>query len=182
MKKKVLIISLIVLAALSIVFVARQNNKNKWYVEITNEFINIRADHNIYGARLGEVKKGETYKVLDIYTEDDNYYWYYIEINRYKKGWIASDKDNPYLNDFNNPNDIVAPVVKYYEEIYYTHSIDTITYKHLEITENNEYSINNEVFYDEVGEQYFIKYIVEDVAGNKTTKTQKIVFEVEPEV
>ena len=153
--------------------------KNAWKVQITNEYINIRKESNTYSTVIGQVKKGETYNVLKM-TKDDNYYWYYIEIDNFKKGWIASNKTYSYLIDINNPNDLKNPIVKYYEEIYYANDINSISYEHLTIEDDSDVTITSKIVYEEENNQYWITYIVTDSYNNKTEKTQKIEFKDKP--
>lgn len=184
MKNKVLnyvfILLCVIVSFLIVGITVRLINNEKWHVEITNDFINVRSEPGVYSRIVGKVEKGETYKVLDVNLDDKNYYWYYIEIDYFNTGWIASDRKNPYLKDFNNPYDIIPPTIKYYEDVYYVKSIDDINYNHLEVTDNTDYKIDHIVYYEEEQNQYWITYTVTDSGENQTSTTQKIVFETEP--
>jgi carboxylesterase type B len=170
-------VTFIYLAINMIVEIDKQ--KNAWKVQITNEYINIRKESNTYSTIIGQVKKGETYNVLKM-TKDDNYYWYYIEIDNFKKGWVASNKTYSYLIDINNPNDLKNPIVKYYEEVYHANDINSITYEHLTIEDDSDVTITSKIVYEEENNQYWITYIVTDSYNNKTEKTQKIEFKEKP--
>lgn len=180
MKKILTFIIVLTITFILFMIIVKNFEKEKWYVEITNEYINIRSESGTYSKILGQAKKGETYTVLDIKTDDSKYYWYYIKIDNYKNGWIASDKQYAYLIDYNNPKDITAPVVKYYEETYYAKSIKDINYKHLEIKEDSEYKVSSKIYYEKENNQYWIDYKVVDGNKNTTNKIQKIKFEIEP--
>lgn len=159
--------------------VNRINTKKDWYVEITNEYINLRSETNTYGVVYGKVRKGEKYKALEV-KEDDTYFWYKIRYENDKEYWIANPKATYYLKDYNNPNDITAPILKFYDNTYKTHSIDTITYEHLEIIEDStDYTLTHTVFKSE-DNLYWITYTIKDKAGHSCSKTQQVIFEVEP--
>ena len=159
--------------------------KKGWYVLITNEYINVREDKNANSEKIGEVKEGEVYKVLDVDTSSSAYYWYNIE---YKDitGWIASGKKIKYLKDMNNPRDIAIPEIKYHDGVYKVVNIDEINYKHLEIVEDTDkYEITHEVYHEvkksEHIDQYWILYTVTDGVGKSSSKLQKIEFEEIPD-
>ena len=193
--KKAVIVIMIILIIIGGVFIAQKikEENESWKVEITNDFINVRSDHSRYESKLDTVNKGETYKVIDIYLKDNEFVWYKIKI-RGKKGWISSDRNNPYVKEINNPNgkgkedytvDYKAPIVKYYDETYKTESIDTIDTSHLEIEEDSDYDIKYQVYKEEEpedrpGPQYWIQYTVTDSFENKTVKLQRIEFEITP--
>lgn len=158
--------------------------KKGWYVEITNEYINVRDDAHANANLLGTVNQGEIYEVLDMNFDNTAYYWYKIVYNG-TEAWIASRRKNPYVNDYNNPTDIAVPVIKYYEDVYKVVSIDDINYKHLEVVEDrDEYEITHVVYHEykpsEYIDQYWILYTVTDAAGKSSSKLQKIEFEEKP--
>ena len=158
--------------------------KKGWYVEIKNEYINVREDAHANADKLGEVKAGEVYKVLEMNFDNSAYYWYKIEYNG-EEAWIASKRKTPYVNDYNNPTDIAIPVIKYHEDVYKVVSIDDINYKHLEVVEDrDDYEITHVVYHEyvpsEYKDQYWIKYTITDAAGKSSSKLQKIEFEERP--
>jgi len=158
--------------------------KKGWYVEITQEYINVREDANTNAKILGKALKGELYEVLDMNFENSAYYWYKIDYNG-DEAWVASKKSNPYLKDYNNPTDIAIPVIKYHEDIYKVVSINDINYKHLEVVEDrDEYEISHIVYHEykpsEHKDQYWILYTITDAAGKSSSKLQKIEFEERP--
>ena len=158
--------------------------KKGWYIEIKEEYINVREDSNTSAKILGKALKGTVYKVIDMNFDNGAYYWYKIEYDG-NEAWIASKKSNPYVNDYNNPKDIAVPVIKYHEDIYKVVNMDEINYKHLEIIEDRaDYEINHIVYHEykpsEHKDQYWILYTITDAAGKSSSKLQKIEFEERP--
>lgn len=193
MAKKIIISILLIILIYFIgllVFDKKQDNKETiksgWYVEITNSYINVRNKPDQYSNRLDEVKKGEIYRVKEVNLDDKNYYWYNIEIDKYKTGWIASSRSTPYLKDYNNPNDIATPVLKFQDEAYYVNSINDINYNHLELWDDKpNYKITHKIYHEynelEKIDQYWIVYRIEDKSGKYSEKTQKIIFTILPD-
>ena len=161
--------------------------KKGWYVEILNDYINIRKDPDIFSAKIGQVKKGQVFEVLEMNLENYSFYFYKTKINETKTGWIANERKNrSYLNDVNNPNDIAYPTIKYFEDIYFVEKIEDINYDHLEVTDDREgYTVTHKVYHEVVPEedkdQYWIVYTVTDASGKSDSKTQRIIFEKIPE-
>lgn len=161
--------------------------KKGWYVEVNIKKLNVRQDHDKYSALLGEVKKGEVFTVLDVYT-GGVMTWYKIEYHgKYAgdTGWIANDSKHTYLSDVNSPKDIYKPTIKFDSDVYYVNSIDDINYDHLEIWDDKpDYKVTHKVYHEvkesEGIDQYWIRYTVTDKAGNETSKTQKIIFQIKP--
>lgn len=158
--------------------------KEGWHVEVLNEYIKIRKDADRNSSELGEVKKGEIYAVDDMAGKNDNY-WYHIEYEDGKYGWIANPKDTKYLKDINNPNETSSLAIKFYEDTYHVNSIDDIKYDHLEVSGGGNVKITHKV-YHEVNEstgtdQYWILYTATDDNKQSTTKLQKIEFTIIPD-
>ena len=160
--------------------------KKGWYVEIIyDEPINVREEAGTDSKSIGQVTKGEVYKVLDVNMNSSAYYWYKIEFED-TTGWIASGKKNHWVNDVNNPNDIATPIIKYHDDVYKVVSVNDINYKHLEVIEDTkDYEITH-IVYHEVKhsqniDQYWILYTVTDGSGKSSSKLQKIEFEEEPD-
>lgn len=158
--------------------------KKGWYVEITNDYINVRDDAHANANQLGTVNKGEIYEVLDMNFDNTAYYWYKIDFNG-KEAWIASKRRSPYVKDYNNPTDIAVPIIKFHDEVYKVVSIDDINYKHLEVIEDREgYEITHKIYHEykpyEYIDQYWILYTITDAVGKSSSKMQKIEFEVKP--
>ena len=67
-----------------------------FYVEVTNEYINIREESKQLSNNLGRVKKGEKYLVYDVNSSDGSYIWYKIKYdkdNLFKKDAIVSEME-----------------------------------------------------------------------------------------
>lgn len=194
------ILALLIVAAFGIFIYKNEQEKNKikWKVEITKEYINVRDEPNTSSTVIGKAPQGNIYPVLSVNLDHPSYVWYEIEFRKGQSGWIASERNFPYVKEYNNPNfkadsdnstvedtyeiDYINPIVKYYDAIYHTHDIDSITYDHLEIEEESKYEITNKIYVEECKtyRNFWIQYIVTDSFGNTTKKVQKIVFEVEP--
>lgn len=172
-KKYLLIILAIIILGIAIRIVWKVTHQ--WTVTVTADYINVRQDSYVGSALIGKVEKGEKLKVIRVYTEDYYYYWYYVKVNNYRKGWIASAKQNPFVEEKNAPKDYTTPILKFNEEIYRTKNEKTITYDHLYIKDNSKVKITHEIKKD--GSLYWITYTATDKAGNKTSKTQRIEFE-----
>lgn len=193
--KKILLLVVIVLIVFVGVNIANKiiKENNSWKVEITNSYINVRTNHSPYEAKISTVYKGEKYKIIEMYLEDDTYVWYKIMLKNNTVGWIASGRNDSYVKEFNNPNtidtnykvDYAAPVLKFQDETYETKSIDTINFHHLTIKDDSDYEIKYNIYIenhptDRPGPQYWIKYTVIDIFGNTTSKVQRIKFEILP--
>ncbi len=158
--------------------------KKGWHVEIENDYINIRKEASATADILGEVKKGEVYKVLEVETVGDTY-WYKIEYEKDKYGWIFNSNSSDYLEDNNNPEDIAAPTLKFFNDVYYVDSIDDINYDHLEVEDDKPgVTVTHKVFHEvnaETGkDQYWIQYTATDAVGKSVSKVQKIEFNERP--
>lgn len=159
--------------------------KEGWYVEVLNETVKIRKEANRNSSILSEAKKGDVYAVSK-YERMGSNFWYYIEYEDEKYGWIANPANSEYLNDVNNPEDIMSPTLKFFDTIYYANSIDEITYDHLEVKDDRPgvevtHKIYHEVDETEGKDQYWIQYTATDQAGKSTSKVQKIVFNIRPD-
>lgn len=158
--------------------------KKGWHVEIENDYINIRKEASATSDILGEVKKGEVYKVIEV-EPVGNTYWYKIEYEKDKYGWIFNSNSSDYLEDVNNPEDIASPTLKFFESVYYVNSIDEITYDHLEVEDDKPgVTVTHQVYHEvntETGkDQYWIKYTATDAVGKSVSKVQKIEFNERP--
>jgi hypothetical protein len=68
-------------------------------VRITNEYINIRKKPSVAAEKVSEVLQDEEYKIYEVYEDDERYIWYKIKLKNSDRrfGWIASNRNNPYL-------------------------------------------------------------------------------------
>ncbi len=159
--------------------------KEGWHIEVVNEYIKVRKEPNQNSSELGEVKKGEVYKVDDYENHNGNF-WYHVEYEKGKWGWVANPLGKDYLNDTNNEDDIKAPTIKFNDAVYYVDSIEDINYDHLEVTDDKPGVVVTHKVYHEVNEeqnkdQYWILYIATDAVGKITKKVQKIEFNKRPD-
>ena len=159
--------------------------KEGWHIEVVNDYIKVRKEPDRNSSELGEVKKGEVYKVDDYENHNGNF-WYHVEYEKGKWGWVANPLGKDYLNDTNNKDDIKAPTIKFTEAVYYVDSIEDINYDHLEVTDDKPGVVVTHKVYHEVNEeqnkdQYWILYIATDAVGKTTKKVQKIEFNKKPD-
>lgn len=158
--------------------------KNGWHIEVVNDYIKVRKEPDRNSSELGEVKKGGVYKVDDYENLSGNF-WYHVEYEKGKWGWVANPVGKDYLNDTNNDDDIKSPTIKFSEQVYYVDSIDDITYDHLEVTDDKPGVTVTHKVYHELDEsqnkdQYWILYIATDAVGKVTKRVQKIEFNKKP--
>lgn len=159
--------------------------KEGWHIEVVNDYIKVRKEPDRNSSELGEVKKGEVYKVDDYENHNGNF-WYHVEYEKGKWGWVANPVGKDYLNDTNNEDDIKAPTIKFNDAVYYVDSIDDINYDHLEVTDDKPGVVVTHKVYHEVNEeqnkdQYWILYTATDAVGKTTKKVQKIEFNKKPD-
>ena len=170
--------------------------KEGWYIEVVNDYINVREEASSLSTRLTKVKKGEVYKVLDLVNKkkEKECYWYHIELKNGSTGYVCNPKGDPpktkYLNDVNDPNDLYTPTIKYNEEVYKVESIDKIKYDHLTLWDDQKgYEVTHKVYHENEKcdsksdgiEKYWIKYTITDKEGKSASTTQKIEFAEKPE-
>lgn len=164
---------------------ARVNKiKEGWHIEVVNEYIKVREEPDQNSAELGKVEKGQVYKVDDYENHNGNF-WYHVEYEKDKWGWVANPLGKDYLDDINNDDDIRAPSIKFYDDIYFVDSIDDISYDHLEVTDDKPGVTVTHKVYHEVNElenkdQYWILYIATDAAGKTAKRVQRIEFNNRP--
>lgn len=65
-------------------------------IKIENEYINVRKGASLGNEKIYEVLEGETYEVIDTYS-DSKYDWYKIKFGMRRTGWIASDKKEAWV-------------------------------------------------------------------------------------
>lgn len=156
-----------------------------FYVEVTNEYINIREESKQLSNNLGRVKKGEKYLIYDVNSSDGSYIWYKIKYDKDKYGWIANKKGSPYLNEYNNPEDVSNPTIKILYLPYQAKNINSIGFENLEVWDDKgtpeiTYEIYHEVKESEGIDQYWILYTVTDEVGKTAQKLGSIEFETKP--
>ena len=169
--------------------------KKGWYIEVATKYINVREEATSSSVRLGKVKEGEVYKVLDLVDKkkEKDCYWYHIEYKKNTTGYVCNprnEKATQYLVDHNDPNDLYTPKISYKDAVYKVASIDKINYDHLELwDDHDDYKVTHEVYHEKDKcdsksdgiEKYWIKYTITDATGKSASTTQKIEFETKPE-
>lgn len=107
-KKFFIIVLFFTIELVSTIIIAYFNNKDiyketiiqansEFQIRVINDYINIRKSQSTESEILGEVMKDDIYNVLDVYG-GDNYIWYKIDYKG-KIGYIASDRNNPYIEE-----------------------------------------------------------------------------------
>ena len=205
MKKFIIFLIIVVIIGLGVggyLFFKKQNEEKRiaeikkgWYIEVANDYINVRDEATTLSDRLGKIKKGEVYKVLDLVNKkkDKECYWYHIELKDNKQGYVCNPKgDNnrgKYLIDYGNTNDLYTPTISYKEEVYKVENIDKITYDHLSLWDDQEgYKVTHKVYHEKEKcnsksdgiEKYWIKYTITDTSDKSASTTQKIEFDEKP--
>ncbi len=211
-----IIISIVIIGGLGYFYFRKWQDSKAFKIEIDIDEINVREEPTLYSNKVGKVKKGQIYKVLDIDLTDNRYVWYKIKMQNNGYGWVATGRNNRYVIEINNPKgegdeefvaDYGTPKIKFYEnEITFT-DIDSINYDHITITDDSNCEkiaqkkyekakeknpktkycqLSHEIYYEADPPtthipQYWIRYIVEDEAGNSSSKVQKIIFLNEPD-
>ena len=83
---------------------------NKTQVKITVKALNIRKQPTVESDDIGTVYLDEIFTVLE-HIDNDDYYWYKIKTKQGITGYIASDRNNEYVEVINGQIDREAPVI-----------------------------------------------------------------------
>lgn len=176
--EKLLLVQLGILLVISLssCSVAKENgnvpNPNRVQVKVIVDKINIRSAAMSSAKDIGDVKLDEIYNLVDnLVVKDEKYEWYHILTSNGIDGYIASEIDSPYVKVING--ELNPPEIHYYDESI-SFENEVITYDHLEITDESDFSISH-VFHSEEPEKYII-YKVRDKWGNVSEKTQAYTF------
>lgn len=190
-----LLIFLVVLGGLVYGIKYYYDDSQLWRIKITYEDgINIRSDHYSHVSHFNKAYAGEKYIVHDVWNEDPKFVWYQVELTKTKLVWIASAREEPWVEEINNPKakklntnyiDYDKPEVNFTTTPYETNTLNTITYDHVEIFDRSKYEVSHQVYLEgrtenNPEEQYWLEITVEDIFGNVTNKTQKVVFTTNP--
>ena len=65
-------------------------------ITIDEEYINLRKNIDLNSEPIRQVYKGEQYKVVE-YREGNLFDWYRVIYDDTNTGWVASDKDDPWV-------------------------------------------------------------------------------------
>lgn len=85
-------------------------DKTKTQIKIKQKRINIRQEASVDSLDIGDVYEGEVYTVLS-HIDKDDYYWYHIKTNDLIDGYIASAKDQEYVEVISGYIDRTPPVI-----------------------------------------------------------------------
>lgn len=85
--------------------ISNEYNEQVFQIKVINDYINIRKSNSVNSDDLGQVHKDDIFTVID-YKADDKYIWFHIKTNNNIDGYIASEKDNPYVEYLNLKNDL----------------------------------------------------------------------------
>ena len=83
---------------------------NKTQVKIIVKALNIRKEPTVDSKDIGTVYLDEIFTVLE-HIDNDDYYWYKIKTKQGVTGYIASDRNNEYVEVVNGLIDREAPVI-----------------------------------------------------------------------
>mgnify|MGYP003301184114 CR=1 FL=1 len=78
--------------SLNNIYLSEATNKESLIItEVTNNFLNVRADATTNSKDLGDVYTGEVYKIHDVKTNSNGTKWYKIEYQSGKFGYISGN-------------------------------------------------------------------------------------------
>ena len=167
-----------------------------WYVKIITKYVNVREEPSSTAKLVTQVHKGDVYQVLEFADTSSSYFWYKIQIDDETTGYVANPRSvtaEKFLEDHNDPTDISKPTLVFYDEVYKVRSINDINYNHLTLWDDKEgYKVTHKVyheyvvceeedFYCEPKDQYWIVYTITDAVGKSSSKTQRIEFDIRPD-
>jgi hypothetical protein len=90
---------------------------SKTQIKVIAKRINIRKEPTISSEDIGDVYSGEIYTVLEDLEKED-YYWYKIKTNNDIEGFIASSKNEEYVELVSGYIDRTPPVIDYDKDYY----------------------------------------------------------------
>ena len=147
--------------------VVTQSNKidsSKTQIKVVTKRINIRKEYSVDSEDLGDVYQDEVYDVLD-YKDNGDYYWYKIKTNTGIEGYIASDKNDPYVKLISGIIDLEPPRIMF-EDKYLIFENDNINIDEVGCEDNySECTLT----YEDNGVS--IEVTATDERGNTSTKS-----------
>lgn len=102
MKKKIIIALVIYLLGvltpivINKLSIATIENRTIYEIKVLKEKINLRPEIDLKSEIIREVYKDETFKVVKYY-EGSTYNWYNVIYEEGKTGWLASGKENAWV-------------------------------------------------------------------------------------
>ena len=136
---------------------------NKTQIRIKVKALNIRKEATVDSKDIGTVYQGEIFTVLDRIDNED-YYWYQIKTKQGIKGYLASDRNNEYVEVISGLVDREPPKIIYEKEVLLF--VDGKA-NYDEITCEDNYT-KCELSFDDTDKDY-IKVTAKDEAGNEAT-------------
>lgn len=159
-------------------------DKSDLSVKVIIDQINIRSKASIDSEIIGYVKMDSFFNVLD-YVVDDYYVWLHIKTNNNIDGYIATEKEDPYVEYVSGMIDIEKPKLTLLNDRFKLKNRSDLNDEY--VKENIEYSDNSgesflsySIDYDdktfEASNQYVMQIKVTDAAGNYTEKQVIVQF------
>ena len=87
-------------------------NSSKTQIQIKEKRLNIRQSATVDSEDLGDVYEGEVYTVLS-HVDNNDYYWYHIVTETGIDGYIASNRENEYVNVISGYIDRTPPKIEF---------------------------------------------------------------------
>ena len=152
---------------------SNKENNDILQVKVIIEKINIRQESTVNSDKVGIVEKGTILDVID-YKMDEKYIWFKIKTGNNLKGYIASEKESPYV-DVNKEIDVVPPEISVKENKIIVNNrteieksiVSNVTYKDdKDLNPKMNYSVD---YKNKIGKfQYVVKVIVTDSSNNSS--------------
>lgn len=165
---------------------SNKKNADELQIKIIIDKVNIRKKATVNSDKIGVVKKGAIFTVLE-YKKDNKFIWYRVETKNKIKGYIASDIENPYV-ETTKEIDYINPTINIKTEQITVENRNEIEQK---IMENIEYKDNMdenpkceyEVDYNRTNTfVYEINIKVTDESSNITTSKMSVKITGEKQV
>lgn len=166
---------------------SNEKSKDKLQVRVIIEQINIRKDSTTESDKIGIVKEGSTFDVID-YESDGKYIWFHIKTGNKIEGYIASEIENPYV-ETNKEIDFEPPTMTFLNdpiEVNYRSDIEEAIKNNVVFSDNKddnvkfEYNVN---YGKELGDKYYLVTIKAiDKNDNYSTKNIKVKINAEKQM
>ena len=93
-------IGIIIMQVINIIRIAKIEFVDTLFeIRITNDYINVRSQPTTKAKKIYEVVRGEKYEVIEVFEEDIDYIWYKIVFSDRRTGWVATDRENSWLEE-----------------------------------------------------------------------------------
>ena len=156
-----------------IIGTSNKENNNKMQVKVIIGKINIRKEAGVNSDKVGIVEKGTILDVIE-YKMDEKYIWFKIKTDNNIEGYIASEKESPYV-EINKEIDYTPPEINIKENkvtVNDRNAIEQAVANNVEYKDENdkepklEYNVN----YDKkIGDfEYLVEVKVTDSSNNSS--------------